>query len=61
VKNSKTSGGDRRRCVAGANSIERGVVPVGHDIGIDRAADDRRKIYSADAGDEERISKNRAD
>ena len=39
VNNSETSGGDRRRRVAGANRIEGGVVPVGYDIGIRGSAD----------------------
>ena len=61
MKNSKAAGSDRWRCVAGANGIERGIVPVGRDIATGWDADAGCKIYSADARYEKRTSENRAD
>jgi hypothetical protein len=49
VKNSEAAGGDWW-CRAGTNGIERGIVPVGHDIATGWDADAGCKIYSADAG-----------
>ena len=60
VKYSEAARGDRRVGVAGANGIQRGVVPVSHDIGTRWDADARRKIYRADARDEERTSESHA-
>src|SRR5216117_2543906 len=60
VKYSEAARGDRRVGVAGANGIERGVIPVSHDIGTRWNADARGEIYRADGRDEERTSKNRA-
>jgi hypothetical protein len=57
VKDSQAAGGDRWRCVASANSVERGIVPIGHDVAIGWDANTRHNIYSADADNEYQTSK----